>query len=205
MLLQVLPEGYDPTLQYTSCYSIADGSEALLARSFCMGVTQVEDNYQSFTDCPHRCTEILVNDVYYETDWPPLSNQLSFYEKEIKNKPYGYRFSVYEDIHQHAKQGNVSEAERLLKQTDLLKENFVKFTYMFRPNKLSMLADVKQITFNDLISDLGGVLNLYVGISLLVFVEFIDILVNGLYHCCVTRPKDNSVSITKVGEISQNK
>ncbi len=195
-------------MQYTSCSSIADGPEALLVRSACMALNLIADNYKSFSNCPHRCTEILIDNEYYETDWPSISNQLSFYETVIKSKPYAHKFSAYEEILQYAKQGNVSQAERLLKETDLMRNNFIKFTYMFRPNKLSMLADVKQITITDLVSSLGGVLNLYCGISLLVIVEFIDVLVNCFCYCFITKPKNSCKSRSMaidVAEIQQNK
>ncbi len=154
------------------------------------------DNYQSFSICPHRCTEMIIDNEFYESDWPPISNQLSFYQTVVKHKEYANKFSVYEEILQIAKQGNESEAERLLKQTDIMSKNFLKFSFMFRPNKLAMLVDVEQITATDLVSSLGGVLNLYAGISLLVIVEIIDVLVNSFCHCFVTRQKHSCKSRT---------
>ena len=73
-------------------------------------------------------------------------------------------------------------AETMLKQTTLIENNFVLLEYDSMSTKFLITENVAQVTIHDLLSQLGGVLNLYAGISMILFVELIDFILSFLHH-----------------------
>ena len=74
------------------------------------------------------------------------------------------------------KNGNSSDAVKLLLNTDLIKENFVKVNIYVDPSTVRSFIDQPAMTPADFLSKIGGTLNLYSGISFIVVLEIIDLL-----------------------------
>ena len=70
----------------------------------------------------------------------------------------------------------------MLKQTTLIEDNFVLLEYDSLSTKFLIKENVAQVTIHDLLSQLGGVLNLYAGISMVLAIELIDFIMSFLYH-----------------------
>ncbi len=107
--------------------------------------------------------------------------QLDFYRQIIQGKPFENQFSIYPEISKLLSNGNITEAKRLLKQTDLIEDNFAKISVYLTTANIVVIEDKPSTTLTDLFGGLGGTLNLYSGISFIILIELIDLLYNILF------------------------
>ena len=178
----VLPNTDLPMMGIPSCLSLKMGVDVYVNRTNCMKQILMDDNLRSFDNCPELCEEVLVSNSISHTKWPLLSTQLNFYQEVIKPGPHSQKFLIYEDILNHVNSGIHTQAETMLKQTTLIEDNFVLLEYDSLSTKFLITENVAQVTIHDLLSQLGGVLNMYAGISMVLTVELIDLILSCLYH-----------------------
>ena len=74
--------------------------------------------------------------------------------------------------------GNIAQARGIMDKTTLIEDNFVKITSSLRSMDASVMEDKPLWTLTTLMSQIGGVLNLYSGISLIVVVECMELMYN---------------------------
>ncbi len=71
--------------------------------------------------------------------------------------------------------GNETEALDLLSQTNLIENNFVKLKVFLEDLDITTLEDTPKMTGIAFLSELGGAMNLYIGINLILVVEFLEL------------------------------
>ena len=105
--------------------------------------------------------------------------QLAFYYKNIAWKPYANLFDWYNDTAQLAAD-NFTEAFRLLQSNDHISRNFLKVSVVI-DDELHIVSQKPILEVEGLIGTLGGLLNLWVGVSFITIVEIIDTVIK----CCL--------------------
>ena len=178
----VLPNTDLPMTDIPSCLSLKMDVDVSVNRTNCMKQILMDDNLRSCNECPELCEEVLVSNSISHTKWPSLSTQLNFYQRVIKPGPHAHKFLIYEDILKQVNSENHTLAETMLKQTTLIEDNFVFLEYDSMSTKFLITENVALVTIHDLLSQLGGVLNLYAGISMILIVELIDFMLSFLHH-----------------------
>ena len=108
--------------------------------------------------------------------WPRKSQQLWFYRKFVQNKPYASRFTKYQEIWNEIEAGNEAAAEEMLQQATGIEDNFVKVVGSLTTLSVAVIKDRPLLTLTSLMSQMGGALNLYSGISVIVAVECLELL-----------------------------
>lgn len=78
----------------------------------------------------------------------------------------------------------------MLKESTLIEDNFVLLKYNTLSTKFLTMENIPSVTFNDLLSQLGGILNLYAGISLVVILELIDLFLRCFGHTCANNVQE---------------
>ena len=110
---------------------------------------------------------------------------MPFYHNYIKGSSNEQKFSIFEQIDKLIREGNVTEGNRMLQDTSLIKDNFAKVSVYLSS------VDVGVRIF-DLLAKIGGTLNLYSGISCIVMVEIIDFLYNIIWQYGKNKPTNSS-------------
>ena len=104
--------------------------------------------------------------------------QYSFYKQFIKNAPFNETFLYYKQVEEKVNQGNLTEALQLITSSDLIRKNFlileVRMSYTQR---VAQYTDVPAVTLENFIGSLGGILNLWVGLSFITIVEVVELLI----------------------------
>ena len=99
--------------------------------------------------------------------WPHESNHVNFYDNNIWLVVPDYeRFEIYE---------NITEYSELL-ETDLIRRNFLQINVNMEKPGYTVVTDTQQWTFVSLAGSLGGILNLWIGITFVTFVEVCDLV-----------------------------
>ena len=131
--------------------------------------------------CDALCIEKCLTLRYkYQSDsaiWPHETQQLAFYNKYINNARYPANFNIYDDI--EAKMAtNKNMAYEMLRATSLIRRNFLKVKIFFGRDNVMLIRDMPIYTAASMSGSLGGILNLWIGISFVTVVEVVELF----YH-----------------------
>lgn len=131
--------------------------------------------------CRSKCTSAC-STAHYIVDtasapWPHVSRHLAFYQTFIKDKPaiYGKKIDQYKDIEREMITDRMRAYERV-RSIDLLSRNFLKVTINMLDTSWTY-DKVPAMSLSLATGSLGGVLNLWVGISFITAVEILELLV----------------------------
>ena len=116
--------------------------------------------------------------LFFQENWPSPSEEFSLYQTYIKNTKYAEAFDFYSQI-EKLMDKNMSAAVDMVASSTLIKKNFVKLSVVARnKNGVTEYRDIPAITFESFIGSLGGILNLWVGLSFITIIEIIDLIIN---------------------------
>ena len=142
--------------------------------------------------CKEPCSSAIFHHTLYQSQWPHLSYHLQFYQRVIKRKMRPgvvNLFAKYEQILRIINT-NHSHARQMLKETDLISRNFIDVTVR-RPSQLiTRTQERPQFTVDLLLGTMGGLLNMWIGISLVTLFELLDLFYN-LFTNVILKPDRN--------------
>ena len=121
-----------------------------------------------------------------------ISLIIIMFQVYVKSQQFKEKYKEYEDISKIVQNGRVSQAQQMLSQTTLLQDNFAKFEITL-DSGVQTIKEIKVLSIAGLFAQVGGVLNLYSGISMLVFVEVVDLLVK---LCLAVSRRDTTMTVT---------
>ena len=123
--------------------------------------------------CKLACKEIEYQVLSDQAVWPHESSHVNFYYHNIYLEVPDYeRFDVYD---------NITEYYELL-ETDLIRRNFLQINVNMAKPGYTVVTDTQQWTFVSLAGSLGGILNLWIGITFVTFVEVCDLVYQLIAH-----------------------
>ena len=149
--------------------------------------------------CLIPCSEMFYDVSSFSTQWPHITQHLSFYSKYIRNKEsiYERNFSpVYEPIYQDSI-SNTSDISKIfdrLRDTNLIEDNFLRLYVVLDRASPLLLTDYATMTWEVLLSSIGGCLSLWLGVTVMTFVEVFELVFN-LGSMFVKRKKSTSLQI----------
>ena len=173
-----------------------------IGMKYCEDVTQSNSQFFSNVDCAERvrakvlktcstncsfsCDEIIYETSTSQAGWPKSYDMPSFYRNFIKYRPYQAQF--------------VDESEWAMKpQTELVKDNFVRLSVYHGDYRYKNFNQSAAITTSNFLSRLGGALNLWSGITIILFMEIVDLVYQFVSIKLFSGDKQLSHGITKVG------
>ena len=178
---------------------------------FCFSMDYGIENWMNMTSCLQDelnsifefcnsiyvppCMELRISGDVSSSAWPIKGQQLAFYENVIKGQPFEEEFEIYSTISKLVSNGNKTAAKKLLQQSTLIEENFAKISISLSADNVVILEDKPKMTLTDLFASLGGILNLYSGISFVLAIEVIDLLYKIIFDCPV-RPRERKITCT---------
>lgn len=138
----------------------------------------------SVCDCPNPCSSSISPAYMVTTKWPDASDHLAFYQKYIApNKNiYGNKFDAYQRLLD--RQVNLT-TNQILSQVDeigLISKNFLQVELEFVSEYVPLRTDNPVITWDTLFGNIGGTLNLWMGITVLFAAELLELAFNVIYQ-----------------------
>ena len=153
--------------------------------------------------CSANCSDQWFTHYSTSTKWPHVNYQAAFYRRYIKQSvlastnssntttappaptttprgqsSYERRLShfapVYDPILLELEAGNTSRAQQMLRESSLIDDNFVKLTINFNTAHVQSVTAKPKMTASSFLSLLGGIFNLYAGISFVLVFELIE-------------------------------
>ena len=126
-------------------------------------------------NCAQACTQHQYNLDVFQVPWPHINYHQAFYKKYIKPSNFADKFGVYKDIDEKL-QVDKNAGFDMLRNTDLIQRNFLEISILLDSEQTTMMEDYPVLSLESLFGNMGGILNLWVGIIFVTAVEIIDLL-----------------------------
>ena len=130
--------------------------------------------------CLRLCEDVSYPQQITSFPWITIDEVPIFYETHIKRKSYEDKFLNFTEG-RNVNDMNSNQLERLHK---LIKRNFAKVRIKLDLGEIVVFKEIPQFTFTSFIGALGGILNLYSGISFLIVIELADFFINMCKRNC---------------------
>ena len=149
-------------------------------------------------ECGVPCSQMFYPQVVSSSNWPTLSQIRPFFREIIIQNRLEEQFKQHAETYMAMTSGGeVSPVDKLLA-TKAIEDNFARLTVMLKHHYVEHQEDSLKYTVSSFVSLLGGCLNLWSGISVIVFMELIDFLYRLFSkHCAV-----NAVNKVKDREVT---
>ena len=130
--------------------------------------------------CPALCDEDRYSFNMFRSIWPHTSYQMAFYDKLIRGQPYEAHFVDYKEL---LLSDNHSYVFTRLGELDGIHRNFLQLNVIWQADTAIVFKEHASLTAESLIGTLGGILNLWVGVSFITVIELCELIIN----CCTRR------------------
>ena len=170
------PETEPP--KYGYCGNLNQSKEELFKKMDCSESVKGAGAVHCTKKCNEPCKEIKYTLFSSTTRWPLPSQTGTFYTNFIKNKTFEKQYSDKEHIYKKIANGDksVSELERFFA-LRIIEDNFASVYVYVDSLYYTHLKDEAKLSIAALFSQLGGSLNIWSGITVLIFVEIIDLII----------------------------
>ena len=194
-MLNILEDTENTNLTY--CINPDQGRERLLEKIQCVENVRRSQKLHCSTRCPMACYEIQYETVTSSARWPPQVFRQEFYESHIANRPY-------ESHYEHMRSiifGNVTggETPNMAEYRNLIRSNFLRVDIDRKEDNYILNADIPATSFSAFIADLGGMMNIFAGITFWVFVEIVEYC----FTLCFSKSSIRTMSVEPVQEVTR--
>jgi len=132
---------------------------------------------QVICDCPVPCHQTQYDVTSSSSLWPNIHYNLAFYDVYIRNDDrYREKFMAYENIFNNSDGQSDAETIEELRKLKLIEENFLQVTVKMNMRQVQLVKDIPAVSWNTLISNLGGSFNLWLGVSIMTAAEIIELI-----------------------------
>lgn len=126
-------------------------------------------------DCPTPCKNFEYTFSISQVPWPNLAYQPAFYCTFIATNPRIHQhFRSYEEITFCSEQG--ADVLQHYDYYDSIRNNFLQLNVMFPSAKKTVLKDKASSSWETLFSNIGGTLNLWIGVTFITLIEICELL-----------------------------
>jgi len=136
------------------------------------------DTFQANSDacdktCLMPCSEYHYTQVTSSAPWPHISTEASFYVAYLRSGNFGTRFEKYDDLLSYIAFNNTAAVEFLaqLDKEGLIKRNFLQLNVLFESSTFNEQRDVATFPLDAMSAQIGGVLSLWLGVTVMLFFE----------------------------------
>ena len=128
-------------------------------------------------ECPESCFSVTYSQTHSRNNWPSYDSKLKAYDDLIRPKlhNFGNIFSEYEDI-LNISLTNATEAKFRLSKIMIIEENIAKIIVSQRESNVQYIRDEPLIPLETFLSQIGGICGLWIGLSVVGCMEFVELI-----------------------------
>ncbi len=154
------------------CFYLKRNRSELIEKYNCLQNVFEANNLDNtcYESCPRPCEAHQYSMSVSAVKWPKKSQYKAIYENRIANKKYAWR---YEALKKDCIKENCTLAEEW-KQEQLIESNLAKANIFLENDRHITHEEKPKTTFSVLVSQLGATLNLWCGITVVIFVELVE-------------------------------
>ena len=157
------------------CNDPSQGHDLLVESSRCASIIRQAKYGECLMLCPFSCKEIAFQPQVSTATWPPDPFHHDFYDDFIAGRSYEWR---YRNISRYiAGENSRGDVEWMLAK-ELVSRNFLRVDVSLRDIDYVMYIDSPKTSVSSFLSQMGGTLNLFAGITIVIGVELLDLLIS---------------------------
>ena len=141
------------------------------------------NTFECVQQCPDPCTKLDYEYTHSFARWPSTFNKLNFYNEFVRNSSLDMHADAFAEIEQLL-ETNYSEGIARLINDHWIEENFLQLVLADTQTSILLIEDVAKMSAMNFVALLGGILNLYSGLTIVVIVELLEALIHLLVPCC---------------------
>ncbi len=153
--------------KYPYCMSANLSKEDFWSHVSCVFQVREESDIPCHDSCQAPCKVTDYTTITSNVKWPKKSRYSTFYDRVIANKTYAWRFSALQE-------NNTFDATFKAAATPLVEDNFARLDISLGNTVIKRYKDIKKISLTSFLASLGGTLNLWCGITVVILLECID-------------------------------
>ncbi|CAH1793039.1 unnamed protein product [Owenia fusiformis] len=141
-------------------------------REFLSSDVEVQDGCQCLEKCSYQTYDMTLS----QSEWPMKGIEIEFYCRTIMSMDSYINSSIYDRFHDiFPEYCDHSKDEDLLTkiQKETLRENFIRLNVYFKDLETKITNQVEDFTISSMISEIGGSLGFFVGMSIITIAEII--------------------------------
>ncbi len=128
------------------------------------------------TVCPLMCYETSFTNTLSQSAWPVTPHSQAFYRETIQGRAYeGHYESLYNLTMMSSGDGDMAKLINAIESYRVVRNNFAHLEFVVRDDTYKLYEETPRWSFSSLLSQLGGALNLWSGITVMLLVEFLDL------------------------------
>ena len=135
--------------------------------------------------CAHMCKGVFYEVKQSQQVWLRDAFALPFFKKYIKGRSYENHFKILDDIVSQI--GDEVEVNSTLmdriSSVKSLRQNFVKVKVKIRSMLVKKQEETPLVGIGTVVGSIGGILNLWLGVSFITLVEIIEVLIKYINRC----------------------
>jgi hypothetical protein len=136
-----------------------------------------------------------------QAPWPNRIYTFAFYHSFVEAKLSQFpQYKIYGIAEKLALAGNHTAAHNLIKDTMLIQNNFLHLSVLLDPD-LTISTDRESISIDSVMGSMGGVLNLWVGITFITVMEVVDFCISTIIDRFRAKKEKAGPVITKVNGV----
>ena len=152
----------------------ADDLNRVIDKLMCSMTTRFD---KTKCDCPHSCEYKYYIKSLSQAPWPHPSYQMAFYNTYINGTGIDTALGLAADIQAQRKNPPSGDFNDPL-DIDAIKQNFLQLNIFFGDQMYTEVLDQPSISVSVLLATIGGALNLWIGITIMTLVEFVELMYN---------------------------
>ena len=150
------------------CMDPSLGQNRMLYLTNCSDYIREKSYQHCALECQNPCQQILFNHDISQGNWPPDPYESTFYDAYIDGREYEWRYSALYDL--------IGSTTVDYRTAHLVSRNFLHADITMTGVNYLEFTDKPKTTTSTFLSQLGGELNLFAGITMVVLVELLDFL-----------------------------
>jgi hypothetical protein len=170
------------TMRLPFCGAPNDNFESRLETVICLLGVLANFSRQCDKECFKVCDEMEVSSRLSASQWPRHSQKLGFYKEMIHGRSFAHKYQEYLYLIFERAPDTVDEILDELAKLQKIEKNFLKVEVILTDTMISRVSTRRKISDWDLISTIASFMNMFSGITLIVFVEIIDYIVHVACH-----------------------
>ena len=167
----------EATEEHPYCGNASLSIEELLRFEQCLYDQSVRIMAHCQQECQTACYRREFDQQVSSANWPLNAFHNPFYERYVTNGVLKRRFSQAEISLSKNSIGskNQSDLDDKIQKANLIKSNFLKLSTDLHSFRVGIMEDTAKYNVASLMSQLGGLLNLWSGITVYLFVELLEL------------------------------
>ncbi|CAH1772350.1 unnamed protein product, partial [Owenia fusiformis] len=126
--------------------------------------------------CREKCMYHTYDMTLSQAEWPMRGVEIEFYCRLIMTADNYMNSSIYDTFHNISEYCNFAKPEnesKILRKMygDTLRQNFIRLNVYFKDIEMKVIKQAEDFTINSMISEIGGSLGFFVGMSIITIAE----------------------------------